>query len=127
LNWKNFIVGLTSRCDVLFIKTLITALVVVGASELAKRHTLASALLISLPLTSILALIWIYYESKDTQQVITMSYSVFWLVIPSLAFFLLLPGLLRLHMQFIPALLISCLFTALLYSAGFWLYRQYMQ
>jgi hypothetical protein len=109
------------------VKTLITALIIAGASELAKRYTLASALLVSLPLTSILTLIWIYYDSKDTQQIVTMSYSIFWLVIPSLAFFLVLPALIKLNLQFVPAIALSCIVTAILYGAGFWLYRQYSQ
>jgi hypothetical protein len=107
----------------LLIKTFITALIIVGASELAKRYTLASALMISLPLTSILALVWIYYESKDTQQIITMSYSIFWLVIPSLAFFLVLPFLLKQNLQFAMALLLACIVTAVLYGSGIWLFK----
>ena len=66
--------------------TLLTALIVAAVSELSRRFTLLSAMLIALPLTSILAFRWIYYESKDTQKIIEMSYSVFWLVIPSLLF-----------------------------------------
>jgi len=62
------------------VKTLITACIIVGVSELAKRSVFASAFLLSLPLTSLLAFIWIYIESNDSAKIINMSYAVFWLV-----------------------------------------------
>lgn len=105
------------------VKVLLTALIVAGVSELSRRFTLVSALLIALPLTSILAFCWIYYESKDTQKVIQMSYSVFWLVIPSLLFFLILPALLKMDVKFIPAMLMSCASMAAIYGIGAAAYR----
>lgn len=108
----------------LFYKTLITALIIVAASELAKRYTLASALLLSLPLTSLLAFIWIYVESKDIGKIIEMSYSVFWMVIPSLAFFLILPLLLKAEMKFLSAILISSLVVAAIYGVSLVLYKK---
>ncbi|NBX03756.1 MAG: DUF3147 family protein [Alphaproteobacteria bacterium] len=105
------------------IKTLLTALIVAAVSELSRRFTLLSAMLIALPLTSILAFCWIYYESKDTQKIIEMSHSVFWLVIPSLLFFLILPALLKMDVKFIPAMLISCVALAAIYGIGTAAYR----
>lgn len=87
-----------------FIKTLITALVVAGISEISRRYSLVAAALASLPLTSILAFIWIYNDTKDTKQIIELSYSIFWLVLPSLIFFILLPLFLKEGMKFFPAL-----------------------
>jgi hypothetical protein len=107
-----------------FIKTLVTALIVAGISEISRRYSLMAALLASLPLTSILALIWIYMDSKDTQKIAAMSYGIFWLVLPSLAFFLVLPWLLKAEVKFVAAMLISCGITAALYGAGFWLYQR---
>jgi hypothetical protein len=77
----------------------------------------------AIPLTSILAFTWIYYESKETQKIIEMSYSVFWLVIPSLLFFLLLPALLKMGMKFSASMLISCIALAAIYSLGIIMYR----
>ncbi len=100
-----------------FVKTLITALIVAAISELARRYSMFAAALASLPLTSILAFVWIYQEGKDNRQIIELSYSIFWLVIPSLAFFLLLPVLMKFGFRFYPALALSCLGMALIYSA----------
>jgi hypothetical protein len=100
------------------IKTLITALIVAVISELSRRYTVLAALLASLPLTSILAFIWVYRDTGDTGKIIELSYSVFWLVFPSLAFFLILPALLKMDMKFIPAMLISCGALAVIYGVG---------
>jgi hypothetical protein len=89
------------------IKTLITALVVAGVSELSQRYSLVAAALVSLPLTSILAFIWVYHDTKDVQKIIELSYSIFWLVLPSLIFFILLPLFLKEGMKFFPALALA--------------------
>lgn len=109
------------------LKTLLTALIVAGVSELSRRFSFISAMLMALPLTSILAFCWIYYETRDAEKIIEMSYSVFWLVIPSLLFFLLLPLLLKLDIKFIPAMLISSATLAIIYSIGAVLYRWLLQ
>ena len=108
-----------------FVKTLITALIVAGVSELARRYTVMAALLASLPLTSILAFIWVYVDTKDSGKVIELSYSVFWLVIPSLAFFLILPFLLKQGWAFPTAMMISAVGMAALYAAGALVYKAF--
>ncbi len=104
-------------------KTLITALIVAAVSELARRYTVWAALLASLPLTSILAFIWVYWDTKDTNKIIELSYSVFWLVFPSLAFFLILPFLLKQGLAFPWAMVASVTAMAALYGAGLWLFK----
>ncbi len=108
------------------IKTLLSVLIIAAVSELSRRYAFISALLLSLPLTSILAFCWIYYDSRDAQKIADMSYSVFWLVIPSLAFFLLLPVFLKNGMQFSLALLFSCAGTAAIYAIGIALVRLFV-
>jgi len=100
------------------VKTLVTALIITMISELSKRSTLVAGIAASLPLTSILAMIWIYEESSNLGQVSRFSWSVFWMVIPSLLFFLALPILIRAGIKFLPALALSCLVT----SVAYWLY-----
>jgi hypothetical protein len=105
------------------IKTLITALIIAAISELSRRYTLWAALLASLPLTSILAFIWVYWDTKDTGKIIELSYSVFWLVFPSLAFFLILPFLLKQGWAFSAAMAAAAIAMAGLYGAGIWLFK----
>jgi hypothetical protein len=105
------------------VKTLVTAFIVAAISELARRYTLWSAVFASLPLTSILAFIWIYADTKDPQKIIELSYSVFWLVLLSLAFFLILPFLLKSGIKFATAISLSAVAMIALYGVGIWLYK----
>ena len=76
------------------IKIFLTTALVVAIAEVSKRSSLLGGLLASLPLVSFLALIWLYLDTKDTRKVAGLSSTIFWLVLPSLVFFLALPPLL---------------------------------
>ncbi|WP_373533451.1 DUF3147 family protein [Vampirovibrio sp.] len=97
------------------IKTSLSALIIVAVSEVSKRNSWLGALLASLPLVSVLALIWLYSDTKSIEKVASLSTSIFWMVIPSLSLFLLLPILLKKHIPFYLALTVSCLITSLIY------------
>ena len=100
----------------LILKTLIIALLVVAISEVSKRSTFVGAVLASLPLTSILAFLAIYVDRKDVVEVRELSYGIFYMVVPSLAFFLIFPTLLKLGLRFYPSLFAACVATAILYA-----------
>jgi F0F1-type ATP synthase assembly protein I len=99
------------------LKILISALVLVAVSELAKRSSVAGALLASLPLTSILAFVWLYADTRETGQVAALSTGIFWLVLPSLVLFLVLPALLRQGWGFWPGLGAAMAATVVAYLA----------
>jgi hypothetical protein len=92
-----------------------TALIVVLVSELAKRSTLAGAILASIPTVSVLAMIWIYVETRDTVRLAAFSIDVVWLVLPSLVLFAVLPTLLRIGVGFWWSLAAASTATALAY------------
>ena len=98
------------------IKVIVSALLIVGVSEVSKRSSVMGALLASLPLISLLSFIWIYVDTKDVQLLASLSKEVFWMVLPSLLLFLTLPVLLQKGMDFWVSLLISCGWTALVYG-----------
>jgi|TARA_B100001996_G_scaffold271106_1_gene212213 uncharacterized membrane protein (GlpM family) len=102
----------------LLIKTIITAVVVVLVAEIAKRSSLLAGLLVSIPLTSFLALMWLYFDTKDNQKIIDLSNATFLMVIPSLAFFIFLPILIKLNLPFYLSMAGSVLLTA----GCYWLY-----
>ncbi|MEO8164831.1 MAG: DUF3147 family protein [Betaproteobacteria bacterium] len=102
------------------VKIALTSLIIVAISEIAKRNSFWAAALASLPLTSLLAFVWLYLETGDAERVAALSHGVFWLVIPSLPLFLLLPALLRAGANFWLSLAISCVLTALAYAAMIW-------
>lgn len=100
------------------LKILITAVLIYGISELSKRSTVLGALLASLPLTSVLAMIWLYWDTQDAQRVANLSTGILWLVLPSLVLFVLLPVLLvRCQLAFPIALAIACGATVAAYYA----------
>src|SRR3954469_3921491 len=82
------------------IKLLISAAIIVAVSEISKRSTFIGGLLASLPLTSFLAMLWLYHDTHDAPKVAALSTSIFWLVLPSLAFFIALPALLKTNLNF---------------------------
>src|SRR4051812_19866739 len=82
------------------IKLLISAAIIVAVSETSKRTAFVGGLLASLPLTSFLAMLWLYHDTKDTAKVAALSISIFWLVLPSLVFFVALPMLLKTKLNF---------------------------
>jgi len=88
-------------------KIAITATLIVVISEIAKRSTLVGAVLASIPLISVLAMFWLYIDTKDTTKVSTLATSVFWLILPSLALFVTLPFLLKQGISFYPSIAIS--------------------
>jgi len=104
----------------LIIKAVVTAIVVVAVSEIAKRSTLWAALIASLPLTSLLAFVWLYLETGNTHNIMALSHGIFWLVLASLPLFLILPALLRCGVHFWPALGIACMLTVGVYYGLVW-------
>lgn len=89
------------------VKLFISAAIIVAVSELAKRQPGWAGALASLPLVSLLALTWLYVDTRDTRQVAELSMSVFWLVLLSLVFFLALPLLLRQGLGFTLSMLLA--------------------
>ena len=105
------------------VKVLVSALLVAAVSEVARRSSLLGAVLASLPVTSLLAFIWLYRETGDVQKVAALSADILWLVIPSLLLFALLPVLLRQGLNFWLSLGASCAATALAYGTMAWILR----
>jgi hypothetical protein len=106
------------------IKIIISALVIFIASEIAKKDTLVGAIIVSLPLISLLSIIWIYIETRDVERIISFSYSVFSMIIPSLSFFLTLPFFLKKNISFSISLILSITVMVVLYFGLATLYRK---
>jgi len=82
------------------IKVLLSSVTIVVISEISKRNTFAGSILASIPIVSLLAFIWIYIDTKDVTKIADLSQGIFWLVIPSLIFFILFPILLKKNVDF---------------------------
>jgi uncharacterized membrane protein (GlpM family) len=101
----------------LILKAVVTAIIVIAIAECGKKFSLIGGVLASLPLTSILAFIWLYQDTRDISKVIELSHMIFWMVIPSLLFFLCLPYFLKQGVKFYPALLSSAVIMFAFYTA----------
>ena len=101
----------------LLIKALASGLIVAVVSETARRSPGLGALIVSLPLVSILGMIWLWRDTADPQRLAAHAGATFWYVLPSLPMFLLMPALLRRGLGFWPALGAGCLLTVALYGA----------
>jgi len=98
-------------------KALVSGVIIALISEIAKRSPTAGALVASLPLVSILGMIWLWRDTHDTDRMAAHVGATFWYVIPSLPMFLLIPCLLRNGFGFWAALGAGCILTILLYFA----------
>ncbi|MGH6734929.1 MAG: DUF3147 family protein [Methyloceanibacter sp.] len=99
------------------LKVLLTSVLVVAVSEAAKRSALFGAIIASIPLTSVLAMIWLYIDTGDTEKVARLATGIFWLVLPSLVLFVSLPILLRQGVDFYTSLAASIALTVAAYFA----------
>ncbi|MDA7823307.1 DUF3147 family protein [Opitutales bacterium] len=98
-----------------FIKLLISAGIIVIISEVSKKLPLLGSLIASLPLISVLGMIWMYGETKDMSRIADHAEGTFWYVLPSLPMFLLMPWMLRKGVGFPLALSTGIALTGFLY------------
>lgn len=104
----------------LILKAVISGVLVALASEVARRYPSWGGLIVSLPLTSILAMLWLWRDTGDPERIAGMSMGAFWFVLPSLPMFAVLPMLLRSGVGFWAALPIVIAGTLALYALMFW-------
>jgi len=100
----------------LLLKGILSGALVVAASEVSKRSSAWGAVLVSLPLTSILALAWLWIDTKDVDKVVDLSWAILVIVVPSLVFFIALPLLLKAGAPFWVALPGACAVLAVTYA-----------
>ncbi|MBB3356453.1 MULTISPECIES: DUF3147 family protein [unclassified Novosphingobium] len=104
----------------LALKAAISGVLIATASTLAKRYPGFGALIASLPLVSVIGMIWLWHDRPDAENMAAHAGATFWYVLPSLPMFLLIPALLRHGAGFWPALLAGCALTIALYSLMVW-------
>lgn len=105
----------------LILKAAISGILIAIASTLAKRYPGFGAMIASLPLVSVLGMMWLWSEKPDTANMAAHSSATFWYVLPSLPMFLIIPALLRNGASFWVALVIGCATTVTLYLALTWI------
>ncbi|MEK7264649.1 MAG: DUF3147 family protein [Pseudomonadota bacterium] len=99
----------------LILKALLSGLIIGIVSEVARRSPGFGALIVSLPLISLMGIIWLWRDTQDVVRIAAHAEATFWYVLPSLPMFLLVPALLRRGLAFWPALGLGCAVTIVLY------------
>ena len=105
----------------LLIKAALSGIIIMLVSEIARRSPALGGLIASLPLISILGIMWLWKDTTDVTRVADHAYATFWFVLPSLPMFLVFPALLKSGVSFWLSLGLSCLLTISLYLATLWL------
>jgi hypothetical protein len=104
----------------LSIKAALSGILAASVSEIAKRSPAFGALVASLPLISIMAVIWLWRDTGDNQRIASHMEATFWYVLPSLPMFLVMPAMLRASIDFWPSLAANCVLTVALYFITVW-------
>ena len=106
-------------------KCLLSGIIIAVVSEVARRSPSLGALIVSLPLVSLLGILWLWHDTGDIGRIADHAESTFWYVLPSLPMFLVLPAMLRAGAVFWPSLAASCALTVLLYFITAWVLAKF--
>jgi len=104
----------------LVIKAAISGMIVAAVSEIARRYPGWGGLVASLPLTSLLAMVWLFRDTRDVERVAELSIGTFWFLLPSIPLFVVLPQLIRAGLGFWASMAIVVAGTLALYALMFW-------
>lgn len=99
------------------VKVLVAALIIVIVNKVQLVNDRLSALLIALPFTSLIAMVWMHQQKQTSSRIANHAEGTFWFVLPTLPMFLIFPWMLRQGWSFWPSLLANCAITIAL----FWL------
>ena len=100
----------------ILLKLLLSSSIIVLISEISKRDTFVGGLIASIPVISVLSIVWLYIETKNIEDIKNLSNSIFWMVIPSFTLLLALPVLINIGFNFYISLIISIILTIGCYS-----------
>jgi hypothetical protein len=107
------------------VKAAVSGLIVALVAEIGRRSAAFSALVAALPLISILAVIWLWWDTGDDARIAAQLQATFWYVLPSLPMFLVVPALLRNGIGFWHALGAGCVLTFLLFVMTAWVLARF--
>ena len=109
----------------LAIKAGLSGVIIAVVSEVARRSPTLGALIVSLPLVSLLGILWLWRDTGDAARIAAHAESTFWYVLPTLPMFLILPTMLRSGIGFWPTLATCCALTVVLYLITVWLLAKF--
>lgn len=105
----------------LAIRAAVSGVIIAIVAGVSKRYPGLGGLIASLPLISVLGMVWLWRDTHDPTRLADHATGTFWFVLPSLPMFLLIPALLRRGAPFWIALAAGCGLTMALYAAMVWI------
>ncbi len=105
----------------LLFKAAISGVIIALASETARRFPGLGALIVSLPLVSVLSMIWLWQDTRDAEKIAVHAIGTIWFLAPSIPMFFVIPALLRAGVGFWVSLILGCVLTIGLYLAMVWI------
>jgi len=108
-----------------FLKTVFAAVLIVAISEISNRSSVIGAIMASIPIISVMGIIFLYIDTHSIAAVSHLSTGIFWMVLPSLIFFLCLPALLKLKINFPISLILSLSVMIMAYFIMVFVLRQF--
>ena len=109
----------------IFLKLIISSGIITLVSEISKKSSFIGGLVVSIPLISVLSMIWLYIDSRDIEKIKNLSTSIFWMVIPSLILFLSIPILINIGFNFWYSLIIAIILTIVFYILTIFILSHY--
>lgn len=104
----------------LVLKAALSGIIVAAVSEVAKRYPGFGGLIASLPLVSVLGMMWLWHDTHDPARMAAHVSGTLWFITPSLPMFVLIPTMLKRGVPFWPSLAAGCVLTMILYAAIVW-------
>jgi hypothetical protein len=98
-------------------KALLAGAMIAAIPEIGRRLPATAAIVASLPLVSVLGMVFLWHAKPDAENMAIHAQATFWYVLPSLPMFLAIPAMLRSGMDFWLALVLGCILTVVLYLA----------
>ena len=96
-------------------KALLAGAMIAAIAEIGRRLPATAAIVASLPLVSVLGMIFLWHARPDAENMAVHAEATFWYVLPSLPMFLVIPVMLRAGVNFWIALVAGCALTVVLY------------
>jgi len=97
------------------LKLIISSCIIVIVSEISKKSSFFGAILASIPIVTVLSMIWLYIDTKDIGKIKNFTFNIFWMVIPSLVLFISLPFLINFGVNFWSSLATAIFLTIIFY------------
>lgn len=100
----------------LLVKAALSGIIIALVSEISWKNPGFGALIVSLPLVSLLGVLWLWRDTGDVGRIAAHMQATFWYILPTLPMFLVMPMLLRAGVGFWLSLGVSCAMTLVLYA-----------